>query len=154
MGLGVLQGVSYGAVIDAADGFDRHGPYWREERVTQAALVMLAGGTYFGKRGRKVSKELEAAEQQVDEYTERLTGSIKKLVAAEDALVGKTRVVSGKVRDATQKLADGLARIEKCADFDRLERYVELLERAEKAIAGLAVLEQSGRLGKIAAAIR
>lgn len=61
---------------------------------------------------------------------------------------------SGGVRDAADKLAAGLNKIEKAANFDRLERYVELLERAAKAMDLLATLEQSGKLEKIAGALR
>ena len=40
------------------------------------------------------------------------------------------------------------------ANFERLERYVELLERAAQAMSGLAELEKNGKLEKIANAIK
>ena len=40
------------------------------------------------------------------------------------------------------------------ANFERLERYVELLERASQAMSVLAELEKNGKLEKIANAIK
>ena len=52
------------------------------------------------------------------------------------------------------ELKDKLKKVEKNANFDRLERYVLLLERAANAMHSLAELEASGKLEKIAASIR
>ena len=65
-----------------------------------------------------------------------------------------SKKASGNIRDATEKLSQGLLKIEKTANFDRLERYVVLLERASVAIESLAELEKNGRLEKIANAIK
>ena len=56
---------------------------------------------------------------------------------------------SGDVRDVANKLAEGLIKIEKVANFERLERYVELLERAAQAMSVLAELEKNGKLEKL-----
>lgn len=61
---------------------------------------------------------------------------------------------SGSVRESAEKLAQGLARIEKQANFTRLEQYVTLLERAAVAMKTLAELEATGKLDKIAGALR
>ena len=44
--------------------------------------------------------------------------------------------------------------IAEVANFERLERYVELLERAAQAMSVLAELEKNGKLEKIANAIK
>lgn len=100
-------------------------------------------------------------EKKINEVTEAVQATINvfshamdRLVDTEKQLEEKTKKVSGTVRDSAQKLADGLNRVEKLANFERLERYVGLLERAAAAMEALAELEKSGKLDKIASAIR
>jgi len=76
------------------------------------------------------------------------------MVSQEKVFVESVKVTSGKLRDSTQKLADGLTRIEKTADFDKLQKYADLLERVERSISALAELESSGKLGRVAEALR
>jgi hypothetical protein len=51
-------------------------------------------------------------------------------------------------------MAAGLAKVEKAANFDRLERMVDLLERAAVAMSTLAEMEKSGQLAKLSEAIK
>ena len=51
-------------------------------------------------------------------------------------------------------MSEGLSRIEKQANFDNLERYVALLERANVALSALAELEKNGKLNKISEALK
>lgn len=79
---------------------------------------------------------------------------LDRFLETEKRFAEQSKRASGSVRDAGEKLSQGLAKIEKVANFDRLQRYVELLERASVAMSALAELETSGKLEKIAAAIR
>jgi hypothetical protein len=51
-------------------------------------------------------------------------------------------------------MASGLIKMEKSANFNNLERYVSLLERAASAMQTLADLEKAGKLDKIAGALK
>jgi len=109
---------------------------------------------FFERRVKNMSNDLNSAKELVDNSIEHLSLSIDKLLKMEETISEGTKKVSGKVRDASKKLNDGLTNIEKTANFDRLERYVSLLERAEKSLGALAELENNGQLEKIANAIR
>jgi hypothetical protein len=61
---------------------------------------------------------------------------------------------SGSVRKSADDLAQGLLKVQKQADFNNLNRYVELLERAATAMTTLAELEKAGKLQKIAGALK
>lgn len=85
----------------------------------------------------------------------------KNLVSASDRYQEKSthlsqiaKKCSGDVRKAADDLASGLAKVEKTANFSNLERYVNLLERAATAMHSLAELEKSGKLDKIAGALK
>lgn len=137
------------------DLIDRHGPAWKAERVNKAAAMMIArGANQITKRARHVNKDIEEAAAISDEALAIFNKSLNALMQKEAEASTKAKKVSGQVRDATHKLADGLAKLEATANFDRLERMVDLLERAEKAMTSLARLDADGKLTRIAEAIK
>ena len=139
---------------DLIVGHDKYGEKYSAVAVTQLCKNMVSSNNYFHRKAKKMSADFDKATELVDEATRRFEIAIQRLVSSEKKATENAKQVSGKVRDSAQKLSDGLMRIEKQANFDRLERYVELLERADKALNSLAELEKSGKLEKIAAAVR
>ncbi|MDP3875877.1 MAG: hypothetical protein Q8Q50_02740 [Methylobacter sp.] len=101
-----------------------------------------------------MTTDAQKAIELTDSVEKKFSESLRKLTAAEQSFALASKKASGSVRESTTKLSEGLLRIEKAANFDKLERYVELLERAAKAIDILGDLEKSGRLAKIADAIK
>lgn len=135
-------------------GYDKSGPKFTQRSVNDFNLKQIKTNTFFEKQAKPMTTDLDKATALVDKATENYDKALFAMGASMARIEGETKKHSGKLRDTTQKLSDGLARIEKIANFDRLERYVELLERAEKAMSALAELEKSGKLEKIAAAVR
>lgn len=136
------------------DVIDRHGPAYKREKVEKAAALLIARGDGMQLRARNMTNDLDKASKITEEATRRFSERLDDLLKKEGAFVEASKRASGSVRDATQKLADGLARIEKTANFDRLERMTELLERAEKALTSLAELDKAGKLERIAAVLK
>ncbi len=135
------------------DGYDKDGPFYCNDKVNIFAIKCIQTGNYFTKKAKLMTTELEVVNQQVTDYTKTIGNAIDNLVEQEKKLVDTVKTTSGKLRDATQKLSDGLSKVEKTANFDRLERYANTLERIEKAITVLAELEQTGKLDKIVKAL-
>ena len=135
------------------DGQDRHGEYFDANKIVMVSLNLIKGGEFFERRAKRMSKDLDKASDKVELYNSNLNRAISELVITEQSMMEKTKQVTGKVKDATQKLSDGLKKIEASANFDKLERYVSLLERAEKSMLALAELDKSGKLEKIARAL-
>jgi hypothetical protein len=111
-------------------------------------------GTFFKRRSRLMSDKAAEATAILDNSIEGFSKSLRRFDEIQDGFIGKCKRASGDVRDAAEKLAQGIARVEKAANFDRLERYVTLLERAATAMKMLAELEAQGKLDKIANAMR
>ena len=109
---------------------------------------------YFKLRAKTMKNDIDTASELIEESFDRINTSLNNLVEKEAETAVQLKKVSGKVRASTQQLGEGLAKIEKLANFDRMEKYVLLLERAASAIESLSVLEKSGKLDKIASAIR
>ena len=135
-------------------GYDKAGPKYALRDANDYIFRQIQTNDFFKRQERKVTKEMDEATELVNIATEKFDAALERMFSQQARVTEETKKASGKIRDTTQKLSDGLARIEKMANFDRLERYVELLERADKAMSALADLEQSGKLEKIAAAVR
>lgn len=136
------------------EAIDRHGPLYSIEQVMKYIHGAIDTGDYYTRRVKTMTKDAEKAIETTDEVSKRFKSSINQLMLTEQEFVQQSKKMSGEVRDASEKIAQGIQRIEKAANFERLERYVELLERAATAMTILGELEKTGKLDKIASAIR
>jgi len=136
-------------------GYDKHGPKYSHREVNNVCLRMINSNQFFeSKVKRGMATDIDKATELVNEAIAKFDHSLTRLMGAEQKIAAETKKISGQVRDTTQKLNDGLIKIQKQANFDKLEQYVILLERADKALNSLAELEKTGKLEKIASAIR
>lgn len=133
---------------------DKHGPGYKVSDVRKVIVKMINSDQYFKAQAKIMSKDIEQAIELTEDVNARFSKSLDNFQNTTKKFTEQAKSASGGVRDAADKLAAGLNKIEKAANFDRLERYVELLERAAKAMELLATLEQSGKLEKIAGALR
>lgn len=131
---------------------DKSGPLYKESDVLLTMVQRIATNTFF--RERTMTKDAEAAIENLDEVTKALKTAFDRLKSHEEQFTEGAKKASGTVRAAADNLASGLARVEKTANFDRLDRMVGLLERAAKAMNDLAALEREGKLDKIAASLK
>lgn len=134
--------------------YDKKGPMFSSASLTKDIVKMIKCEDYFYRRAKTMNQDIQKAEELTNLSINKLGDSITRLLGEEEKITASTKVIAGKIKDTTQKLSDGVAKIESRANFDRLERYVLLLERAEKAMSSLAELESSGRLEKIAGALK
>lgn len=131
------------------------GPLYKKSEVTAACLKMVnTDYPFFNKKAKAMTTDVEKAIEKTTRVTSEFSLALDRLYNTEKQFAEESKRISGSVRAAGEKLAQGLAKVEKAANFDRLERYVVLLERAAAAMTTLAELEQSGKLEKIAGAIR
>jgi len=111
-----------------------------------------------GHLGKATAKELTEKHQEIEEaisnWYQRLDLHRTKMMASEADIAKICKSTSASVRTSANQLGEGLARLEKTCNFDRLERHVELLERASAAMLSLAELERNGRLEKIMGAMK
>ena len=136
------------------DVIDRHGPAWKEEKVLMYSAKCVADEHFFYGKAKTMISDLEKASNKIDQAVELYGEKLDCFLDMEKKFSESSKKASAGVRDASQKMADGLAKIERIANFDRLERMVDLLERAEKAISSLSELDSTGRLEKIAAILK
>ena len=133
---------------------ERGAPRYDREQSDKNLIVRIHDTDHLQQRGRKMEAKINEVTEGVDKAVGAFSKAIERLVGAEKAIEDQTKKASGSLRDTTQKLGDAVAKLEKTANFDRLERYVALLERAASAMTLLAELEKSGKLDKIASALK
>lgn len=135
-------------------GADKHGPMFSRDGVEKVIVGMINSDQYFNQQAKNMTSDAEKAIGLTEDVNARFSKTLDNFQSTTKKFTEQAKTASGGVRDAADKLANGLLKIEKAANFDKLERYVELLERAAKAMEVLAELEKSGKLDKIAGALR
>jgi len=147
--------------LDTIDGaglkpvkIDKHGPAYSINDVRDYVIKEILIDNYFSRRNNKMTTDAQLAIDKTEKVTEEFSKSLDKFFAIEERFIERSKKASGSVRDAADKMASGLSKIEKTANFDRLEVFVVLLERAAAAMSSLSDLEKSGKLEKIANAIK
>lgn len=100
------------------------------------------------------SDDIKKAEQIMESAIGNFQKTQERFGNLTQSMTDLTKKASGNIRKAADDLSSGLARVEKQANFNNLERYVVLLERAAVAMSTLAELEKTGRLDKIAGALK
>ena len=133
---------------------DRHGPAYSTSDVHKMCLKMIESDTYFERRVGKMMEDTTKAKAKIETMMKEFGIVIDKFHDMEDSVVEKSKKTTGVLKDSAERLAQGIARVEKAANFERLERYVDLLERAATAMRLLAELESTGKLDKIAGALK
>ena len=132
--------------------YDREGPMFATNDVVKSLAAMINTNELFERKAKMMTPDIQKAETHLDDAITRFKKQYTERTEA--SFITDAKKVVGNVKDAEEKLLQGLARVEKAANFERLNRYVELLERAASAMNQLAELEKEGRLDKIANAIR
>jgi hypothetical protein len=146
--------MSFGDIKIKPAGYDKLGPLFAKEDIEKIILQDVIQGTHFITRRKKMNDQIKEAVKSVEEETKIFTHAISNFQQQEQTLAELTKKATGSVRKSANELAEGLLKVEKMADFNKLERYVALLERAAIAFDSLAELEKTGKLEKIALAIK
>lgn len=135
-------------------GYDRNGPLIRRDLTNKIVADDINLGNYLQRTVKEMTTDFEKASQTLNEATDLFNASLSNMLAKQREISEVSKRVSGDVRKAANDLAQGLAKVDKTANFDRLERNVATLERAAAALEVLATLESTGKLDKIMKAIQ
>ena len=136
-------------------GYQHGEPMFDVKNIRDVVVQSINNGQYFyTERTKKMNDDLRKASDMLDEADKLLNDRLNKYKATQEKIVNQTKQISSALRDSTQKMSEGLSRIERQANFDNLERYVTLLERANVALSALAELEKNGKLNKISEALK
>jgi len=135
---------------------DRNGPAWKADDINDAVAeeINSESGTFFARQAKDSHRDYKTATELVEAQNKVFYNSIENLTKTTNHLKQEIKKVSGDIRKAADDLSSGLLRVEKQANFANLERYVSLLERAASSMQILAELEKTGKLEKIAGALK
>ena len=129
-------------------------PMWDQKEVNEIMVNVIDSGHMGKATAKSLTQKHHEIEEAITSWYERLELHRTRMMASEAEIAKVCKSTSVNVRTATNHLGEGLARLEKTCNFDRLERHVELLERASVAMLSLAELEKNGRLEKIMGAMK
>ena len=136
--------------------YERGTAFYYTDEVTERCVLLIndKNSNYFTKKAKHMSTDIEDAKAVVEKHLVTLSQALDVVQAKEKALVEATKITSGRLRDTVHKLSDGLAKVEKTANFDKLERYADTLSRIEKSLSVLAEMEKTGVLSKISSSLK
>lgn len=101
-----------------------------------------------------VTPDFEAAAKTIDALADHLADAHARMVKAMDQMAAGAKDASRKARGSATDMVALLDKIDRGANYDRLERNVATLERAAAAMQVLADLEKTGHLGRIIKALQ
>jgi len=127
---------------------------FRLNDVTKYNAALLVRTSRITLKVGYMSDYLEEAKELSEKAMASFDATSKELYRREEALVESSKKASGSIRRSCNDLAGGLKRIEAAANFDRLERLANTLERAAYAVEALAELDREGKLERIAAILK
>lgn len=134
---------------------DKHGPMYLQSDIDHACMKMILAGVFFERRIKTmVADDTDRAIEKTEKMTHEFSEVLSRFVDMEKRVAEQSKRAAGAVRESADRLAQGLAKVEKAANFDRLDRLVALLERAAAAMTVLAELEESGKLERITTAMK
>jgi hypothetical protein len=134
--------------------YDRHGPLYRQSDVEHAVITHILIEDYFTGMAKSMNADVYKAIEITEDANKRFSTVISAFSKTHTEFSDSAKKASSTVRTAADTMAAGLSKIEKAANFDRLERMVILLERAATAMHTLAEMEKSGQLQKLSEAIK
>lgn len=126
----------------------------QDDITEKVILPQIREKKIFKGTAKNMNTEINNATEEVKGFIRELSGEVSKLRAQQAEICDTAKKTSGHVRDAVEKLANGVKKIESAANFDKLERMTNLLERAADAMERLDNLQTSGKLDKILNAIK
>jgi hypothetical protein len=136
-------------------GYDRGEPLWDAKSVNLlCAKDILNGNNFFQRKTKHMTEDLNKATVLTNECLETFNFALNQLLTKEKEISESSKKVSGNIRKSANELAEGLIKLEKTVNFQNLERYVGLLERAATTLETLAQLEKNGDLTKIIGALK
>ena len=145
--------MTYSLMIAPAK-YDRHGPLYRQSDVEHAVITHILIEDYFTGMAKSMNADVYKAIEITEDANKRFSTVISAFSKTHTEFSDSAKKASSTVRTAADTMAAGLSKIEKAANFDRLERMVILLERAATAMHTLAEMEKSGQLQKLSEAIK
>jgi hypothetical protein len=135
-------------------GYDKEGPQYSQATVDAHVVKAILIEDYFKKVTKRMNADIKTAIDLTEEADKRFASALDAFTKTHIDFSNSAKKASSSVRTAADTMAAGLARVEKAANFDRLERMVDLLERAAAAMSTLAEMEKSGQLAKLSEAIK
>lgn len=122
--------------------------------MTAVATDVNEGNQLQRHTARRVTPDFELAAKTIDALVDHLAEVHTRMLKSMDALANGAKDASRKARSSATDMSALLEKINRGANYDRLEKNVEVLERIAAAMTTLADLEKSGHLARIMKALQ
>ena len=135
---------------------DKHGPGFSGGAVNALLISELASDSESNVIIRKVkdmtpkiTEALDVMEGSIDKVEELN----KRLLNSEKSVAESSKKAVSKVKSSVNEISDSVAKIEKIANFDKLERYSKTLMEIADSLERISLLQNDGRLDGVIKAL-
>lgn len=138
-------------------GADKHGDLFLKKGVEATCLNELAiksKDNVFNRKVKSMTNVLKEANEIFEIEVGKISSTIDKLNDSQSKLEGNTKKAIGKVKNSVHELAGSMQKVDKLADFEKLDRYATTLERIASSLAAISELEKAGKLDAIIKALK
>jgi methyl-accepting chemotaxis protein len=109
--------------------------------------------TYSQREEIKMTKEIELVGDAFDEAASKVGKKIQSFDSKVKDLTDTTKKATSHVKRSSNDLLVSIEKLNKIADFEKLERLAQTLESICTSISSLSALEKSGQLAAVARSI-
>lgn len=139
-------------------GAGRNKMVFRSKDVNDLAIAEIVrsddGFSLTTRKALKMSDQITKAAEILDSSGEVFEKSLEKFQATSDHVIGEAKKRVAQINDYSARLGDSLSRLQKTLADPAMSKALENAEKLTQAFEALLVLEQSGNLSKILAALQ
>lgn len=135
---------------------DRNGEGYLQSDVTKLIINEVITGIpsystqpYFKREFKNMNKELETAGQAFDDAFKIVSDKYLAFNDKTKEVKALTKKTGGEIRSAANDVAVSIEKIDKLADFAKLERMADTLERIAGALTTLSAIDENGSLSGV-----
>lgn len=127
----------------------------KKDTVFTAIAENINTGNHLQRQANhRVTPDFKAAAETIEAMVDHLEETQSRMLKGMDAIAKGATDASRKARSSASEMAALLEKINRGANYERLERNVALLERTAAAMQTLAELEKSGHLARVMRALQ
>lgn len=117
-------------------------------------IVIKSENNVITRKVKRMDNTINEAINVLSESIDKVETLTEKLQREEESMASSTKRTIGKVKTTVSQLSDSLAKVEKLANFDKLERYNNTLCSIADSLERISALEKGGKLDAVIKALK
>ena len=123
------------------------------EAYTLNEIVINSKSNLITRKVKNMSSKIKEALDMMEESIIKVGELNEKLLNSEKSVSESSKKAVSKVKSSVNEMSDSVAKIEKIANFERLERYSKTLLDIADSLERISILQNDGKLDSVIKAL-